>query len=1009
MPPLRSTISSHDRRLPSKPLPPTRGVSATGVGTGVRPRLSPPPFSSPPPRSLVPPRRPTGQTHMLTTEAPAPTQSKTERRITPCVEFANRLLNLLSVPNDIPAAEELTEEITEHIDKLHLLCQRPQPSSSAQHHQQQHSPEEIDIDGVGVKLWNLCTRLWRDCNDPINPPEAPNTRLRKLALYGKALGFWLVVFARSARNKRKRRSDLVDVIKLGLKITRDLVGTKETKLSGNALQIVADHKTHLQDLGREGWMEEEVSEVNCLEVEYFIWRTALAWVEGRLDVAEHMYSSAERLRGFLTRDYTERLADVLYEIGKSLSGKEDYKIAVKWLERANEVVNSVGVEQLTREGVELRLAILQALITALLGTGTEENYGKAKNYVDFVEVEMGNKMVVCLLKLEVMYKTPNAEVFDEEGYADVLRHMIRNFDGKKGMGSGAEFKLVVHHVRRLHDKAPGAGCAVMDDFILVLRTLGGTGGQEFMEKALVTRMWMMTQQRDSMETVRRLGELFGNVARAVSAEAAVAAQALLWKKLELSYTQGEYALAEAWCQLALAPIFEKGGPGNNAKLESMETATRVINDMSATSWKEPMTAYLAFKVAIRTEDRVLAGKCLETISQIPEHVDFLGACIAESQKAGDVICAIAALKKLQDRYEYKEPNPIHLPALFRCTIRLLNMLVDRADAGENGVVEDLCDMFDAVVVALEKQKKENPRRKLFTVDELEWFSRNSYNLALKNTTTWDLRYIVRMLTSCVHITGHFPPDMGGSQLVEMGLKMLFSQFIISSALVSQARAEDNVTKQLEYYTAMREHVLAFDTDLPELLPRLDEHSRDDMLRKHATLLTFDFEAAVVLEAWDDLGGIVQRAVGCKSVTAFQAMADSLLRARAPGQVLYSTMRKLVNEIWALEAFDAVKLAKYTRCLFQATLPVDDGLAMRLLEEACGKARELRESEAGWPEEELEWMAATAFNHGIDCFAAGERERARGWGEGAVKLAGFCRDGGGLEGVLRGKLGRLDLG
>jgi hypothetical protein len=54
------------------------------------------------------------------------------------------------------------------------------------------------------------------------------------------------------------------------------------------------------------------------------------------------------------------------------------------------------------------------------------------------------------------------------------------------------------------------------------------------------------------------------------------------------------------------------------------------------------------------------------------------------------------------------------------------------------------------------------------------------------------------------------------------------------------------------------------------------------------------------------------------------------------------MRKIVNEIWVLESFDAVKLAKYTRCLFQATLPLDDGLAMRLMDEACSKARELRE-------------------------------------------------------------------
>lgn len=60
------------------------------------------------------------------------------------------------------------------------------------------------------------------------------------------------------------------------------------------------------------------------------------------------------------------------------------------------------------------------------------------------------------------------------------------------------------------------------------------------------------------------------------------------------------------------------------------------------------------------------------------------------------------------------------------------------------------------------------------------------------------------------------------------------------------------------------------------------------------------------------------------------------------------MRKIVNEIWVLESFDAVKLAKYTRCLFQATLPLDDGLAMRLLDEACCKARELRQVRIPFP-------------------------------------------------------------
>lgn len=187
-----------------------------------------------------------------------------------------------------------------------------------------------------------------------------------------------------------------------------------------------------------------------------------------------------------------------------------------------------------------------------------------------------------------------------------------------------------------------------------------------------------------------------------------------------------------------------------------------------------------------------------------------------------------------------------------------------------------------VILALKRQKERgSSEQKLFTVDELEWFSRNAYNLALKNTAVWELRWVVRMLSACVGIIGHFPPDIDSK--VELSLKTLFSHFIISSALVSLARTQDNIDKQQEDYATLRKHVTAFDSELPEYLPQLDEQSAADMLRKHATLLAFDFEAAIALKQWDDLGNIVQRTAPCRNITALQAMADSLLRAQAPGQ------------------------------------------------------------------------------------------------------------------------------
>lgn len=66
-----------------------------------------------------------------------------------------------------------------------------------------------------------------------------------------------------------------------------------------------------------------------------------------------------------------------------------------------------------------------------------------------------------------------------------------------------------------------------------------------------------------------------------------------------------------------------------------------------------------------------------------------------------------------------------------------------------------------------------------------------------------------------------------------------------------------------------------------------------------------------------------------------------------------------------------------------------------------------QSNANWPEEELEWMATTAFNHAIDCYSAHQADRAKEWAAKAINLAHYCPDGG-LEDILQDKYLRLSF-
>lgn len=51
------------------------------------------------------------------------------------------------------------------------------------------------------------------------------------------------------------------------------------------------------------------------------------------------------------------------------------------------------------------------------------------------------------------------------------------------------------------------------------------------------------------------------------------------------------------------------------------------------------------------------------------------------------------------------------------------------------------------------------------------------------------------------------------------------------------------------------------------------------------------------------------------------------------------MRAIINQIFELEDFDNQRLAKYVRCMFQAILPLDDNLALQVVDQALQIARE----------------------------------------------------------------------
>lgn len=247
---------------------------------------------------------------------------------------------------------------------------------------------------------------------------------------------------------------------------------------------------------------------------------------------------------------------------------------------------------------------------------------------------------------------------------------------------------------------------------------------------------------------------------------------------------------------------------------------------------------------------------------------------------------------------------------------------------------------------------------LWDIRELDWFSKNSYNLVIKNISTWLPRHSLRLLICCVAFIDQYPKDISDQISDDLCLRKMFCEFSSATALIALARGEDNVEVQLQDYLNLRKHVDSFDALLQDKIGKLGQDAEDDLFRKLSILLAFDMEAACHLKAWDDIPEIVLKAEACKTSRVYELMADCILCSQAPTPsrslsvsfrtltdnfaVLVTSLKKVVNEAWGLDTVDVPKLAKYMRCLFQLAMLDNVEVAEGLLDSVHEQAREAAE-------------------------------------------------------------------
>ena len=599
-----------------------------------------------------------------------------------------------------------------------------------------------------------------------------------------------------------------------------------------------------------------------------------AWKQRRLDMAKLMYAKIPTTTEGSKAVANEKLGDLLFEIGHDQLRCGSHENALFWLESAQEELSTHDIGFMSSDASDLKLNVMHDIVKALISLPGGA-CSRSWNVIRDMETQFQANQLVSLLKLE--HFASLAE-FPVEDYCAVLGTVTRSVQL-----SDTNVKTLLHYVHQLRRWNPSSAQTMLST--LICTRLLNAEEPSWLEKALVTAVWNATTSHVPPDPVATLNALFNEIIASIqkplSPSAIHATQVLLWRSIEDCVRQSKYDVAGKWCLLGLHACLQNPGTKNIGILQrklmqcligqkDLNQAREIFDRMSKQVQDEDQTRFLLYKVALQSKDATLAQECLKSILRRHREGNdtILYACVLEAQKMGDQAQSVSTLQELLRTHDIGQSDGINLPALLRCTVRMLTRQVHNNGHSTSGL-EDTCHLFE--VAASHAQKAEGePLKSTFSTADLNWFSRNAYNLVVGNLTVWPCKYTIRMLDSCsvfLHLCSAFPEDqllLGSGYLEKLYLRQMFCYFLAASLNIVLARRENALDLQLQHYTYVRNAAEKLRIIAARQLDSLSGELRHDIQRKYASLCVYDFEAAARLKSWDALDYLVKVSITLES-------------------------------------------------------------------------------------------------------------------------------------------------
>ncbi|RLL95832.1 hypothetical protein CFD26_104501 [Aspergillus turcosus] len=466
------------------------------------------------------------------------------------------LLSNASTSEQSLVADTSVELLDNYLDEIPLFTVAPSSTFRRQ------------LDTEGTKLWNTCTQLMAVSADSselklmskglTSSQYASFTKVLTIAV--KALAFAMLDYATSAHNQENSRS-----FELALRAARTCMDQGLLDLSQKIIGVAA---ARLNDMSRDQ-SSHHGAKVETYMTGYYMLRVYLSWLQGRSDIAEHLFSKVPQAsRG----GHQATVMDICYQVGAQAISRRQLDVAARWLERAlnsSELLQEES-QQDNQDLKDKKLRVLIAFVWVSLHLDTTDAKRRLHKAVVCLESEYNDSFKAQVLQLEILSKE---DISDCDEYAEILRRAITSLEL-----NDADLKTILYFVHKLKESRHQLFLERIKQ--LLCDKLAVSDKRAWTERVFISLVWALTESYpcalDSMAVMKDVARsLFEFGRQPLSEEATNACLILTWKHIDTALSKGDISYAERCCEFLLEqPLFQISSDSKGKILRKLISCSR---------------------------------------------------------------------------------------------------------------------------------------------------------------------------------------------------------------------------------------------------------------------------------------------------------------------------------------------------------------------------------------------------------------------------------------------------